>query len=93
MKDRFETITISKTAIVEKEGLEISAFIAGVNSGAYGLPFVIRVSTWAHKWWFKKFFYCEAKLNYDEVKQLRDECDKVIRYMDTETQFNKEKRE
>lgn len=63
---KFNTITIDKTILVEKEGMEICAFIAGVNSGEYGLPFVIRVSTWARKWWFKKFFECEAWLNYNE---------------------------
>jgi len=76
----FETSIVDKTKPVEKEGMEITAFIAGVNSGMYEMPFCIQVRTWARKWWFKKFFYCEAKLNLEELKRLRNEFDKAIKF-------------
>ena len=78
--ERFETIKLDKTTTLQKDGMEIIAYIAGVNSGAYGLPYVIAVRVWARKWFFKKFFYREMKLNIWDVKQLRDECDKVIKW-------------
>lgn len=78
--ERFETIKFNKTVTLEKEGMEISAYIAGVNSGVYQLPYVIQVRVWAKKWFFKKFFHKEMHLNLWEVKQLRDECNKVIEF-------------
>lgn len=78
--EKFETIKIDKTTTLQKEGMEITAYIAGVNSGAYQLPYVISVRVWAKKWFFKKFFYREMKLNIFEVKNFRDECDKVIKW-------------
>lgn len=90
MKTDFETVKINKTVIVEKEGLEISAFIAGVNSGVYGLPFCIQVSTWARKLWFKRFFFVEAKLNLEELKALRNEFDKAILFCEAEISANRQ---
>ncbi len=84
---RFETIKFDKTKTLQKEGMEISSYIAGVNSGVYGLPFVISVRCWASKWWFKKFFYREMKLNIFEVRQLKEEFDKVKElYEDKQTE-------
>jgi len=77
---RFETIKFDKTKTLQKEGMEISSYISGVNSGVYRLPFVIAVRCWASKWWFKKFFYLEMKLNIFEVRQLKEELDKVIEF-------------
>ncbi len=77
---QFDTIKLDKTTTLQKDGMEITAYIAGVNSGMYGLPYVISVRVWAKKWFFKKFFYREMKLNIHEVKQFRDECDKVIQF-------------
>jgi len=79
---QFETIKFDKTKTLQKEGMEISSYIAGVNSGVYGLPFVIAVRCWASKWGFKKFFYREIKLNIFEVRQLKQELDKVIEFYD-----------
>jgi hypothetical protein len=78
MSQKFEMIKINQTTIIEKDGMELEAYIAGVNSGAYGLPFVIVVRTWARKWFWKKFFYREMKLSLRQVMMLRDECQKVI---------------
>lgn len=80
--ERFDTIKLDKTTTLQKEGMEIKAYIAGVNSGAYELPYVIAVRVWARKWFFRKFFYNEMKLNIFEVRRLRDECDKVIKWYD-----------
>jgi len=79
---QFETIKFDKTKTLQKEGMEISSYIAGVNSGVYGLPFVIAVRCWASKWGFKKFFYREMKLNIFEVRQLKLELDKAIEFYD-----------
>ena len=81
MRD-FETIKIDQTTVLSKEGMELSAYIAGVNSGAYQLTYVIKVRVWSKKWIFKKFFYKEMELNLFQVKLLRDECDKVIKWHD-----------
>lgn len=78
--NRFETVIVDKTAVVERDGLEISCFIAGVNSGVYGLPYIIQVRTWASKWGFKKFFFREAHLTINDVTKLKNECDKVIAF-------------
>ncbi len=80
MSEKFETIKIDKTVCLQKDGIEFSAYIAGVNSGMYQLPFVIVVRTWASKWGFKKFFWRELKLNINEVKMLHKELGKVIEY-------------
>ena len=79
---RFDTIKFNKTKTLQKEGMEIKSYVAGVNSGAYSMPFVISVRCWASKWVFKKFFYREMKLNIFEVKQLKEELDKVIEFYD-----------
>ncbi len=77
---KFETVKIESTTKLKIDGMEISAYIAGVNSGVYGLPYVIEVRTWARKWFFNKFFYRKMKLNIHDVTHLRDECNKVIEY-------------
>lgn len=77
---KFDTVKIDKTTTLQIEGMTIQAYIAGVNSGEYGLPFVITVKTWARKWFFKKFFVREMKLNIHEVMLLKDECEKVIEF-------------
>jgi hypothetical protein len=82
MKNRFEQVTIDKTTVVEKEGLEICAFIAGVNSGMFGLPFCIQVRAWTSFLWFKKFFFVQAKLNLEELKRLQNEFQKAITYLE-----------
>lgn len=78
--ERFKTLKFERKTTIVSEGIEISCFIAGVNSGAYQLPFVIAVRTWAKKWWFKKFFYREMELNIHQIKELKTELDKVITY-------------
>ena len=78
--EKFDTIIIDSTTTLRKEGMEISAFIAGVNSGAYGLPYVIKVRVWAKKWFFRKFFHNEMHLNIHQVRMLRDECEKVLEF-------------
>ena len=80
IKDRFKTVRVDRSTVVWKDGMEISAYIAGVNSGVYGLPFVIEVKTWAKKWWFKEFFVRKITLNMDDVELLHDELSKVIDY-------------
>lgn len=75
---RFETVKIDRSIQFYKDGIEISAFIAGVNSGVYGFPFVIAVRTWARNWFFKKFFYREIHLNMEEVAALHNELGKVV---------------
>jgi hypothetical protein len=75
---RPEMIKIDKTTIIEKEGMVIRAFIAGVNSGVYDMPFVIKISCWARKWFFKKFFHCEMQLQIKELELLKGEIDKSI---------------
>lgn len=82
---RFDTIKIDKSTCLQKEGMKIQAYIAGVNSGQYCLPFVIKVSTWAKKFGFKKFFYREMQLSIHEVKTLKEECEKVIEFYNKET--------
>ncbi len=81
---KFETIKIDRTQVSNitllKDGMEIECYIAGVNSGVYGLPFVVSVKTWASKWFFKKFFRREMKLNIHEVKALKEELEKVISF-------------
>lgn len=77
---KFDTVHIEKYTSIIKEGMEIKAYIAGVNSGSYELPFVISVKTWAKKFLFKKFFLREMKLNIFEVKLLRDELNKAIEF-------------
>lgn len=79
-RNRFDTVYFSSTTVLKKEGIEIKGFIAGVNSGMYSLPYVIQVSTWASKWFWSKFFRREMKLNLMQVRQLREECDKVIKF-------------
>jgi hypothetical protein len=81
----FDTVEINRTTVMQKDGIEIRACIAGVNSGAYELPFVIQVRTWASKWFFKKFFYREMRLNIHEVIALKEECDKVIEWHNSRT--------
>jgi len=82
---RFEAIKFERKTTLKKEGMEICSYIAGVNSGAYGLPFVISIRCWARKWWFKKFFYRAMKLSVFEVKQLKEELDKVIELYENRT--------
>lgn len=77
---KFEEIKFDKTTSLQKDGMEISAFIAGVNSGQYNLPFLISVKVWARKWFFKKFFYREMHLDLHEIKILKNECEKVLNY-------------
>ena len=79
---RFETLKINKATTIQKDGIEISAFIAGVNSGVYNLPYVIEVRTWASKWFFKKFFYRDMKLSIHEVRLLKKELEQVIEFYD-----------
>ena len=81
MKNNFKEVKIEYKTTIVTEGMEISAYIAGVNSGAYSLPFVIEVKTWASKFWFKKFYTRKMELRYTEVVALRDECNKVIEYV------------
>jgi hypothetical protein len=83
VKTNFDTVVIDKTEIIGREGLEISAFIAGVNSGAYGLPFCIQVRAWAGKFWFSKFFFVQANLDLEEMKRLRNELDNAISFCET----------
>ncbi len=80
---KFSTVTIEHKTTMTTNGMSIKAFIAGVNSGEYGLPFVIQVSTWASKWGFKKFFYREMKLNIFEMRALKAELDKAIQHFDS----------
>lgn len=79
---RFETLKFERSVKIQKEGMEIQSYLAGVNSGAYGLPYVISVRTWARKWFWRKFFYSEIQLNLMEVRQLKEECEKVLDYFD-----------
>jgi hypothetical protein len=79
---KFKTIKIESKTIIHQEGMEIEGYIAGVNSGMYGLPYVIVVRTWARKWFWRKFFKREMKLNLMQVKEFRKECDKVIEYFE-----------
>lgn len=83
----FKEIKIERSTVIWRDGIEISAYIAGVNSGMYEFPFVVEVRTWARKWWFKKFFYREIQLNSWEVELLHDELGKVLDH------FNKTKKE
>ncbi len=78
----FNTVTIDKMTVIERHGMKLKAYIAGVNSGVYGLPFIIEVSVWAKKWWFKKFFYYKMELSRYQTKVLRDECNKVLEYFE-----------
>jgi len=75
---RFKTVTFESKTVLAVDGMEINSYIAGVNSGMYGLPFVISVRCWARKWFFSKFFCREMKLNLKQVRELRDELDFVI---------------
>lgn len=72
------TVKMENKTTLAIDGMEIQAFIAGVNSGMYQLPFCIEVRTWAKKWFFTKFFYRSMKLNLYQCKMLRDELTKVI---------------
>lgn len=91
MEKRFNHLMFEKTFNIQKEGMRIYGYIAGVNSGQYSLPFVISVQTWAKKWWFRKFFTMETKLNIMEMKQLRRELDTAIEYFE-EKQRQEEKK-
>lgn len=77
---KFDTLKIEKTTTLQKDGMEISAYIAGVNSGVYSLPYVISVETWASKWGFKKFFRREMKLDIQQIKFLKKELETVIEF-------------
>ena len=82
METNFKTVNIKRSVIIQKEGIEISCFIAGVNSGVYGEPFVVKVRAWAKEWFGRKFFVQELKLSRWDMIQLRDELNKVIEYLD-----------
>lgn len=88
---RFQQIKIDKTTSFKKEGMEINAYISGVNSGQYSLPFVIKVKVWSRKWFFEKFFYREMKLDLDEIKILMNECQNVLRYYEEKEKEMKSK--
>jgi hypothetical protein len=77
----FKTVSIKASTIIQKDGIEIKSYIAGVNSGIYGIPFVISVETWASKWGFKKFFHRKLSLGLEEMTDLRDELDKAIKHL------------
>jgi hypothetical protein len=87
---KFNELKFNRSMSIEKEGMEISAYLAGVNSGAYSMPFVISVRTWARKWFFKKFFYREMYLNIFEVKELKEECERVIEFWEQEKKKSEE---
>ena len=89
MISRFETLTFDKTVKWETSGMRIKCFIAGVNSGAYGLPFVVEVSTWIKTFWGRKKYYRTIHLTRWEIKRLRDELTNVLNYV--EEQENKHK--
>jgi hypothetical protein len=80
MKENFKTIKFVKTTRVVVEGAEISCYIAGVNSGMYGFPFIVSINVWTKKWFWKKFFQKKIELNYWEVKQLHEELGKVLNH-------------
>ena len=80
----FEMIGIKGTSVLKKDGIEIQAFIAGVNSGMYQMPFVIEVRTWAKKWWFEKFYYRALRLDIQQLRVLKAEIDKVVEWHENE---------
>lgn len=81
---KFEELNFKSNFEIINEGMEISCHIAGVKSRAYSLPFVITVRTWAKKWFFRKFFVRQMKLSLWQMKQLRNELDKAINYIEKE---------
>jgi len=76
---RFEMLKFDRNVKIYKKGMEIGAYIAGVNSGVYELPFIVYVRVWSFGL-FKRFFYKEMRLNLWEVKLLKEECEKVIEF-------------
>lgn len=78
---KFDEITFDRLVKITKKGMEITSYIAGVNSGAYGLPFIVSVRVW--KWGiFKRFLYKEMRLSLYEIKTLKEELEKVIELME-----------
>ena len=78
MKDTPKEIVIDRTTVLQKDGMEINMYIAGVNSGVYEPPFVVSIRVWARKWIFKKFFTRKMQLSLSEMIFLRDELNKAI---------------
>lgn len=79
---KHQTIRIDRKEVITRDGMDVCAFIAGVNSGAYGLPFCIIVRAWHPFLWMRKFFWREAKLTEKEVRELHAELGRVIETID-----------
>lgn len=79
-RKKFKQVKFEKTKKLSIEGMEIVSFISGVSSGVYTMPFVISVRCWASKFGFKKFFRREMHLNIFEVRELKEELEKVLEY-------------
>jgi len=76
---KFDMLKYDRNVRISKKGMEIGAYIAGVNSGMYQLPFIVYVRVWSYGI-FRRIFYKEMRLNIWEVKQLKEECEKVIEF-------------
>jgi hypothetical protein len=82
VRKKFSEIIIKRHTEYSSDTMKFEAHIPGVNSGVYTPKLAMRATVVKKRWWGTRVAVGKMYLNMQEIRMLKEECEKILEYYD-----------